>query len=111
MTPITNKFSFHVDAKLFAFKWPEAQYIDVEYQATNADGKTVVCVVNITAPPYLLGMIIVHGNWMALTAGIENAARYNAEQYFEAKENYDADRPDDNVAVICEVFSAVGSHF
>lgn len=111
VTLITQKFSFHVDAKLFAFKWNDAQYIDVEYNATNAEDKLVVYVTNISAQPYLLGMIIVHNNWMVLTKAIEDAARHNAEEYFQEKENYEADRQDDHCATITEVFNFDNSHF
>ena|SRR5687767_6494620 len=90
MTTLTGKFSFHVDAKLFAFKWAEAQYIDVEYRATSNEGKTVVCVMNITAAPYLLGMIIVHNNWMPLMKAIEDAARHSAEKYFSEQKPQEA---------------------
>lgn len=111
MNPIIQKFCYHVDAKLFAFKWADAQYVDVEYQATNADGKLVICVINIAASPYLLGMIIMHNNWLPLMKAIEDAAQHNAQEYFTEKEIYESDRHEDSVMMITEVFSSVDSHF
>jgi hypothetical protein len=89
MTTITGKFSFHVDANFFAFKWADAQYIDVDYSAANFDGKTAVCVMNITAAPHLLGMIIIHNNWMPLMKAIEDAARHSAEEYFSEQKPHE----------------------
>jgi hypothetical protein len=81
MTPITKKFSYHVDAALFGYQWKDAQYIDVEYYAMKNDGKIIASVTNLSAPPYLFGMIVVHGNWLELMNGIEGAAKHNAEKY------------------------------
>lgn len=72
---LKDKFQYHVDASLFAFKWPEAQYIEVEYCATKDARGVTVAVTNISADPYLLGMIAVNNNWIALMNGMTDAAK------------------------------------
>jgi hypothetical protein len=75
---IKDTFKYHVDASLFDFRWSDAQYIDVEYCASRPEKDIVVAVTNISASPYLLGMIILHDNWMVLMANIEAAAKDKA---------------------------------
>lgn len=87
MNPIKKTFRYHVDASLFAFKWKDGQYIEVEYCANKANGSIVATVTNVSAAPYLIGMIILHNNWMLLMAGIEQAARDHAAK--EYKNNVD----------------------
>jgi hypothetical protein len=77
---IKDTFKYHVDASLFNFRWSDAQYIDVEYYARK-DGKDInVAVTNLSACPYLLGMIVLHNNWVALIASIEAAAKAKANK-------------------------------
>ena len=75
---IKDKFKYHVDASLFAFKWPEAQYIEVEYCASRNGKDIMVAVTNISGDPYLLGMIAVNNNWIALMNGMTAAATDHA---------------------------------
>jgi hypothetical protein len=79
---IKKTFRYHVDASLFAFKWADAQYIDVEYCATKGADGLVVVVTNISGDPSLLGMIAVHDNWLRMLASVKDAAVSNAGKYF-----------------------------
>lgn len=84
MTPITQKFQYHVDAALYGYRWEGAQYIEVEYCATKNGDQVITTVTNVSAPPYLFGMIVIQQNWLQLISGIEDAARANAVKYFKS---------------------------
>lgn len=75
---LKDKFKYQVDASLFAFKWSDAQYVEVEYCASRNGKDIMVAVTDIKASPYLLGMIIIHNNWMKLMEAVEASAKSKA---------------------------------
>jgi hypothetical protein len=73
---IKRIFKYHVDASLFNFRWADAQYIEVEYCARKDGKEVIVAVTNfLEANPYLIGMIVLHNNWMRLMENVEAAAK------------------------------------
>lgn len=85
MNHLTNTYQHHVDPRYFNFLWSEPMYITVEY-LTLLQGETLnVTVQNLTAPPYLISAIVMHGGWQVLMAEIDISAKQNAEKELEPK--------------------------
>lgn len=80
MCTITGNFKMHVDASLFAFKYKEAQYVEVKYQAQKDSQGMIHVVPDVSGPMYLLGMIVIAGKWYEFSREVEKAAIANAEK-------------------------------
>lgn len=79
---IKNTIEFHVDAKHFNYMWKDAMYITVQYTTWKEEGRIKFTIDNITAPPFLIGSIVLHGNWWAVDVEINAAVQANAEFEF-----------------------------
>lgn len=84
MTPQakTGSFDFHVDPMFFGFQWTEAQYITVEYAALKKEDGVVASAYTYKASPWLIGSIVIRGNWMAVDKEITAAAQDHAAKEF-----------------------------
>lgn len=78
MKTITNTFKLHVDPSLYNFRWTDAQYVDVTYNAGITDNGHVVAAADVSGPMYLLGMIACAGKWIEFNKEVEAAAIANA---------------------------------
>lgn len=101
----THTCKVHIDASLFNFQFKEPVYVDVSYAIM---GSGSVQVYEIGATPSVLREI---NGMPEFVRQCEEAAVHNAKLYLVEKENYDADRANDPVAVINEIFSNLESHF
>lgn len=79
---ITHTFDFHVDAKHFNYMWTEAMYIAVQYAAWKEEGKIKYIINSISAPPFFLGSIVLHGNWWTVDVEINAAVLDHAGKEF-----------------------------
>lgn len=79
---ITNTFRMHVDPSLYAFKWKDAEYINVTYTAQKVDEKIIITT-DISGPMYLLGMIACCEKWIEFDKEVQSAAKANAERKFD----------------------------
>lgn len=80
MKSLTQTYDHHVDARYFNFIWTEAMYINVEYIAVKENGQVNATVQKISAPPYLISAIVMHGGWQVLMAEIDQSAKDHAEK-------------------------------
>lgn len=79
---IKHTIDFHVDAKHFNYMWTDAMYITVQYMARKEEGRIKFTIDNITAPPFLIGSIVLHGNWWTVDVEINAAVTDHAEKEF-----------------------------
>lgn len=75
-------FDFHVDPVHYGFQWSEPMYITVEYSALKRDGEVVASAYTYKASPWLIGSIVIRGNWMAVDKEMTAAAQDHATKEF-----------------------------
>lgn len=80
MKQITGSFKMHVDASLFAFKYKDAQYVEVNYKAQKDSKGLIYVAPDVSGPMYLLGMIVIADKWYEFSREVEKAAIANAEK-------------------------------
>lgn len=78
----TGKFDFHVDPSHYGFQWKGPMYINVNYSAVMVGGRVISSIDKITAEPWLIGSIVIRGNWMAVNRETIEAAQDHAEKEF-----------------------------
>lgn len=86
---IKNTFDFHVDAKYFNFMWGGPMYITVSYTAWKAEGVIKFTLDNMTAPPFLIGSIVLNGSWWDVDVQMNAAAHDHAEKSFSRNNHVD----------------------
>lgn len=82
---IENTFKLFIDPSLYAFKWKDAEYVDVYYKAHKTLNGNVIVTTEVKAPMYLLGMIVVAGQWDEFNKHVQKAATANATGVFDGE--------------------------
>jgi hypothetical protein len=77
-----DQFDFYVDPKHYGFQWKGAMYMQIHYAAIKEGDKVIASIETITAEPWLIGSIVVHNNWLAVSKETIEAAQDVAEKHF-----------------------------